>query len=696
MPLGDVIVTQSSQDKDFEFRRLRIVGQGLLLLALSLGFSSAKGQPGPAVLSNISAERLNGTVRVELLIDREVQFKTVALRNPDRVYIDLEATLADQHLVNTTIDVADTPLRRIRTGQHQFSVARVVFDLAERADFRTYYLTDPFRIFIEFQTPSPSSIPRAEPSQATAPRSIQRSSTDEFLEGVRAQSDADQTSVELSFSGPVQFTTGKLASPARFYFDFSKTRIGKSLPTHQYPINDSRLQRIRIGQNRLDLTRVVFDLPFLVEPSIERMESGSRIRIVFRSSPASTIHLDTPETAPLPDPPPSPLARPPRVPSERALNVEPAPVDLTWGMGPLETLPLRFHSYTVFSAPRVSRAFRPATPPPTVVAPTHSVPVAPPDSTPGEPASLVLDELVVRVNGDYITLSEWTGELALLRAEIMEQYATDEEVEVEFNSRKRTAMREMVERRLLAERAQLEGLDQGIDEKVDSFIQKVCSQAGLPNESALDRILRSRGTSISKYRTLVKERLSAELLLQRVVETKGVVFDIEVLRYYQENSARFMQKGQVELAEVFLNGLGRTPQQLPELTSEIEASLAAGTPFEEVAARYSDGTTAAGGGRLGIFEEGSLDSQVEPIVAGLEVGEVSASIRKGTGTQFVKLLRRIPAAPRPYGEVSPIIRNELQEQKIQQVLADYVDKLWQDSFVVLMPAYEGQYQLPVR
>ena len=83
------------------------------------------------------------------------------------------------------------------------------------------------------------------------------------LTGVRHLSSSNYTRVILDLSGPVKFTIQPLPAaprkrlPPRIYLDLAATRLKT---VRQVPVGDSLVRRVRLGQYKADVVRVVLDL----------------------------------------------------------------------------------------------------------------------------------------------------------------------------------------------------------------------------------------------------------------------------------------------------------------------------------------------------------------------------------------------------------------------------------------------------
>jgi N-acetylmuramoyl-L-alanine amidase len=87
--------------------------------------------------------------RVVIDVTGEVGYKYNNLRNPARIYVDVQGALVNPNLRNMPIPVEDGLLKRVRIGQNKPNVVRVVLDLAVMSEYRVFKLYNPYRIVID-------------------------------------------------------------------------------------------------------------------------------------------------------------------------------------------------------------------------------------------------------------------------------------------------------------------------------------------------------------------------------------------------------------------------------------------------------------------------------------------------------------------------------------------------------------------
>ena len=93
--------------------------------------------------------------RVVLHAENDIKVTSKRLRNPDRLFFDLQPARLSPDLHNGSITVDNGVLKRIRSAQNDTNVVRVVLDLKSIETYQVFSLHDPYRIVIDVQAKPP-------------------------------------------------------------------------------------------------------------------------------------------------------------------------------------------------------------------------------------------------------------------------------------------------------------------------------------------------------------------------------------------------------------------------------------------------------------------------------------------------------------------------------------------------------------
>ena len=90
-----------------------------------------------------------------------------------------------------------------------------------------------------------------------------------------------------------------------------------------------------------------------------------------------------------------------------------------------------------------------------------------------------------------------------------------------------------------------------------------------------------------------------------------------------------------------------------------------GDSFEELALRFSDGSDASRGGRLGLVRQGELIPALEQALTSLQVGQVTGIVETTEGLHIVRIDDKKPRQFRPFEQVKTEIQSLVFQQKTE-------------------------------
>jgi N-acetylmuramoyl-L-alanine amidase len=163
-----------------------------------------------------------------------------------------------------------------------------------------------------------------------------RAATERFPRGVvgvrniRHWTGREYTRIVIDLDAEVKFRQGQLQSPERIYFDLLGTRVAKDLASRSFPIEDGFLRRIRVGQNKPDVVRVVFDFQNISEYKFFLLPDPYRLVVdIMGTEPEAEVLVTRNEANPpleaSPPTPRSPETRKAAEAGESTLKVAPEP-----------------------------------------------------------------------------------------------------------------------------------------------------------------------------------------------------------------------------------------------------------------------------------------------------------------------------------------------------------------------------------
>ena len=131
------------------------------------------------------------------------------------------------------------------------------------------------------------------------------------LRQVRFWTQNGYTRVVIELDDATSIRYDRIHKPERLYIDFLGSRLDRKLrPTSTVDVGDGLVQRIRTGQNRRGVARVVFDLDQQAHFTTSWLSNPPRLVVELRRTPRQLLAENTPPRLPAADPLPVIAERP--------------------------------------------------------------------------------------------------------------------------------------------------------------------------------------------------------------------------------------------------------------------------------------------------------------------------------------------------------------------------------------------------
>ncbi|MFP4330133.1 MAG: peptidylprolyl isomerase [Spirochaetaceae bacterium] len=297
--------------------------------------------------------------------------------------------------------------------------------------------------------------------------------------------------------------------------------------------------------------------------------------------------------------------------------------------------------------------------------------------------SIELDgEPVARVNGVPIFESELDQYVEQQRAQLAQQgRRLDEEQQLILREQ---VLGGLINREVLLQEATELGLE-AQPAAVESQLADI--RSNFESDQAYESALETQGLREEELRENIEVQLTIDRLVQREVYSEVEVSEEEMRAFYDENPQFFEQSATVEASHILIQTEGLNEQQRAEAlerAEEIREEVADGADFHEVAREESEGPSAPDGGRLGSFERGQMVAPFEEAAFSLETGEISEVVETQFGYHIILVTDRSEGGTQPFSEAEEQIRQFLMQERNNEALESYVNRLRADSEIEIL------------
>ena len=311
-------------------------------------------------------------------------------------------------------------------------------------------------------------------------------------------------------------------------------------------------------------------------------------------------------------------------------------------------------------------------------------------------ADSVIEEIIVRVNNEIVTRTEYIHSKDQLKSEIRQQ--EPKEADKLYADRERDVLRDLIDQQLLLEKGK--ELDINVDTDLIKRLDEMRKQMGLETMEDLEKAAQSQGTTLEDFKLNMKNGMITQKVIGSEVGRHLSIGKDEIQKYYDDHKDQFEQTEQVRLNELLVSTQkmgpdGKTPVDPDNATiqgAEAKAKdlfdqIRKGASFEDIAKKNSDGPTAAQGGDLGYFQRGQLSKDLEDKTFAMKAGDVSDAVRTKQGFVLLKVSEHTPAGIVTMKEAEPKIQDTLYYQKLQPALRTFLTKLREEAYIEIKPGY---------
>ena len=301
----------------------------------------------------------------------------------------------------------------------------------------------------------------------------------------------------------------------------------------------------------------------------------------------------------------------------------------------------------------------------------------------------IFEEIICRVNNDIITKSEYEGAINLLKAQARaQQKLSGEELAQAVREREKDLLKNMIEERLLVQKAVELGMTADTD--VVKYMDRLRKENNLPSIEALEQEMRKQGINPTEFKKRIKEQSLREQVLGREVYYRIQVSTEEIKTFYEANREKFDRPEQVRLQEILVASDGNDPAEVERLRKKAEEALEkarGGELFVDLVAEYSEGPAVKMGGDLGFFRRGTLLKEIEDMIFSLRRGQITDIVEGPSGFRIFKVIEKNTAGIQPLDVVKDQISSKLVEDKAAPAVKKYMAKLRRQSYILLKEGY---------
>jgi peptidyl-prolyl cis-trans isomerase C len=207
---------------------------------------------------------------------------------------------------------------------------------------------------------------------------------------------------------------------------------------------------------------------------------------------------------------------------------------------------------------------------------------------------------------------------------------------------------------------------------------------------AFHRQLRASGNTPEKHEAQLVEQATVKAVIDRELRSKKSVSDEQIRKFYEENSAEFLEPETARVRHILLAtrdpATGRILSAAEkvakrELAGDLLIRIRSGQDFVKLMGEYSEDTKAkVNEGEYSVVRakedpRQSVPIEFEAAAFSLKPGQVSEIVETQFGYHILKLIEIVPPKKRALAKVEERIREALLQEATQKEIPGFLDRL---------------------
>jgi len=343
----------------------------------------------------------------------------------------------------------------------------------------------------------------------------------------------------------------------------------------------------------------------------------------------------------------------------------------------------------VFSAALVTIAFFGAVSQPAAQSanPPSSATPAPPATPPTPGKTVVIQKVIVKVNGEVFTLTDLTQrQIQVLRDQNQNRQVSAEDLQTEPGLRKAIGeitpnlLAEAVDELLLVQRGRELGIKFS-DEQFKQAIENIKKENKF-DDATLMKALQQEGLTLQELRQNFERSYLQQGVRQQEIMPTMTITEEEKRQYYAVHQSEFMTPATVTIRELFVSVPSTTQGVSVGVDEEVKAKATAareramkGEDFAKIVGEISEAGSKANGGLITGIVINDLAPAMADVLTKLKPGDITEPIRVQKGYTLFKLEARVDSVPEPFTKVRDQITAKIYESRMEGEVKKFLEKL---------------------
>lgn len=308
----------------------------------------------------------------------------------------------------------------------------------------------------------------------------------------------------------------------------------------------------------------------------------------------------------------------------------------------------------------------------------------------------VVDEVIVQVNDDVITLSMLKHETEEHVKALMQSGMTEQKAREEVAKRQPELIATLINEKLLLQRGKELDMAAEIEAEVNRRMLQIAQEQGINSIEKLYAAMRESKLEPEDIRRTMRTEMMKQAVLQQEVDRRVYLSfsSAEIKKYFDTHPDKFRKPESVKLSEIYLTVTGKDEAAVKAKVLELIAQARAGADFGALAAanseREKNGQRSApqDKGYVGEFDVPNLREDLVTAIKNVQAGGVTEPIRIGEGFQILRVDARTPGGSTPTFNDNRVREAMLMERQAKE-REDYLQKLRNEAFIKIIESHRA-------
>jgi peptidyl-prolyl cis-trans isomerase SurA len=322
------------------------------------------------------------------------------------------------------------------------------------------------------------------------------------------------------------------------------------------------------------------------------------------------------------------------------------------------------------------------------------------------PKPQVIEQVLVKVNGDIITKSELEErQITALRQRNMnpDLLKNDDELKKAIAEVTPQILVNAIDEMLLIQLGREKGLHLS-DEQFNRWLTAMRKEQNLEDDKRFEQALKQEGMALTDVRRNVERQFLIQEVQRDEFGGKLQITEEEARQYYLAHQAEFVEPANVTLREILIEVPTTNQQGRPTINvgqddaaakraEDVRGRLVAGEDFAKVAAEVSTSASKANGGLIGPIAAHELSPDLQKTFEKMKPGEITQPMRTSRGYQVFKLEESKAAGQRSFDSVRDLVADKVYQERSRSEMRKFLDRVRRQAIIVwkneeLRKAYE--------